>query len=260
MLAIAIAIAIAPALAASSAGGGAPTLPYPSSLAAIGDSWTGPFAAADSWATGTSKAIDSQYLRILAHNPAIRGHAYNLAEAHATSGPQMSDLAFQAGGAIAKHADYVEIALGENDACRGTPVALFTHEFETGLAHLTQALPEAHVFVLSIEDVAGQWRAINADPAGHRALKRGSTLDCSLGAGATKSQLAAVAASITVYNRALRQVCQATPRCKYDNNAVFKMQVTAADFDPSGLQDLSPTGQHALSAVAWHAGYRFGVR
>ena len=151
-----ITIAIALALAATSAGRRAPTLPYPSSLAAIGDSWTGPFAAADSWATGTNKAIDSQYLRILAHNPAIRSHAYNFAEAHAVTGPEMSDLAFQARGAIAKHADYIEIALGENDACSGTPVALFTREFKTGLARLTRALPDAHVFVLSIEDVANQ--------------------------------------------------------------------------------------------------------
>jgi hypothetical protein len=252
------AIAIALTLAAPSAGGGVPTLPYPSALAAIGDSWTGPDAAADSWATGTNKSIDSQYLRILAHNPAIRGHPYNLAEAHAVTGPEMSDLAFQAGGAIAEHADYIEIALGENDACRGTPVALFTREFKTGLARLTRALPDAHVFVLSIEDVANQWRAIDADPAGRRALKTGSTLDCSLGAGATRSQLAAVAAGIAVYNRALRQVCEPLPRCKYDHDAVFRMQFTASDFDPYELQELSPTGQRALSAVAWHAGYRFG--
>src|SRR5262249_43350116 len=81
--ALTLAIALALALAAPSEGRRAPTLPYPGSLAAIGDSWTGPSVAADSWATGTNKAVESQYLRILAHNPAVRGHAYNLAEAHA---------------------------------------------------------------------------------------------------------------------------------------------------------------------------------
>src|SRR5215471_6884563 len=152
---------------------------YPSSFAAIGDSWTAPNVTADSWATGTNRTVDSQYLRILAHNPAIRGHVYNLAEAHAETGPGMSDLAFQARGAIAQHVDYIEIALGENDVCGGTPRSVFSREFKAGLAHLTHALPKAHVFVLSIENVTNQWRAINADPAGHRALASGSTLDCS---------------------------------------------------------------------------------
>jgi hypothetical protein len=253
-LAIALALVAALAVRAAAATDRPDALPYPSSLAAIGDSWTGPYPAADSWATGTNRTVKSQYLRILAHNPAIRGHAYNLAEAHAATGPEMSDLAFQTAGAISRHVDYIEIALGENDACRGTPIALFTREFKTGLTHLTRALPNAHVLVLSIENVANQWRAINADPAGHRALKTGSTLDCSLGGGATQNQLASVAAKIALYNNMLRKVCHATPRCRYDNGAVYSMQFTARDFD---LQELSPTGQRALSAVAWHAGYRF---
>jgi len=236
------------------------TLPYPNSLAAIGDSWTGPGIAADSWATGTNRTVASQYLRILAHNPSIRGHAYNLAEAHAATGPEMSDLAFQAAGAVARHVDYVEIALGENDACRGTPLTVFAREFKSGLAHLMRALPRAHVFVLSIENVAHQWRAINADPAGRRALKTGSTLDCSLGGDATRNQLTGVAAKIAGYNDTLRMVCRATPRCRYDNGAVYRMRFAAADFDPIELQELSPTGQYALSAVAWHAGYHFAAR
>src|SRR5215467_13484359 len=174
---------------------------YPSSFAAIGDSWTAPAVVADSWATGTHKGVDSQYRRILAHNPAIRGHAYNLAEAHAESGPGMSDLAFQAAGAIARHVDYIDIALGENDVCGGTSRSVFAREFKAGLSHLTHALPKAHVFVLSIENLANHWRAINATPAGHRALTSGSTLDCSLGGSATHRQLTRVATKIAAYNR-----------------------------------------------------------
>jgi hypothetical protein len=252
-----LAIALALILAGSSAARKTQTLPYPSSLAAIGDSWTAPNVDADSWATGTNQEVDSQYLRILAHNPAIRGHAYNLAEAHAATGPEMSDLAFQTAGAIARHVDYAEVALGENDVCGGTPLAVFAREFKTGLKHLTRALPNVHVFVLSIEDVANQWRAIDADPAGHEALNTGSTLDCSLGANATDRQLAAVAARISVFNDTLRQVCQAIPRCKYDHGAVYRMRLIASYFDPDQLQELSPTGQRALSALAWRAGFRF---
>ena len=232
-------------------------LRYPRSLAAIGDSWTGPYVASDSWATGTNRTVDSQYLRILARNPSIRRHAYNLAEAHAATGPDMSDLAFQAAAAITRHVDYIEIALGENDACRGTPLSLFTREYKAGLTHLTRALPNAHVFVLSIENVANQWRAINADPAGHKTLAYGSTLDCSLDKSATPSQLTTVAKKIAAYNDILRRICVATRHCRYDNGAVYRMRFTASDFDPIQLQELSPTGQRALSAVAWRAGYHF---
>jgi hypothetical protein len=35
------------------------------------------------------------------------------------------------------------------------------------------------------------------------------------------------------------------------------MRFAAADFDPYQLQELSPAGERALSATAWHAGYRF---
>jgi hypothetical protein len=230
---------------------------YPSSFAAIGDSWAAPSVTADSWATGTNTTVDSQYLRILAHNPAIRGHDYNLAKAHAATGPGMSDLAFQAAGAIAKHVDYITIELGENDVCGGTTKSIFRHEFKAGLSHLTHALPHAHVFVLSIENVANQWRAINADPAGHKALTSGSTLDCSLGGGATQSQLTRVATKIAAYNQILSRVCRSAARCRYDNGAVYRMRFAARYFDPYQLQELAPAGEQALSTTAWNSGYRF---
>jgi len=230
---------------------------YPSSFAAIGDSWTAPSVTADSWATGTHSTIDSQYLRILAHNPAIHGHAYNLAEAHAQTGPGVSDFAFQAAGAIKRRVGYITIELGENDVCGVTPKSAFAREFKAGLSHLTHALPHAHVFVLSIENVANQWRAINASPAGHKALKSGSSLDCLLGGSATQHQLTRVAKKIAAYNDILSKVCRSAARCRYDNGAVYRMRFAAGDFDPYELQELSPAGERALSATAWHAGYRF---
>ena len=257
LVAAGVAVSAVALLAAPSAGGQASALPYPSSLAAIGDSWTGPSVAADSWATGTTKAVESQYLRILAHNPAIREHVYNLAEAHAATGPGVSDLAFQAAGAIARHPGYITIELGENDVCGGTPKSVFAREFKAGLSHLTHALPHAHVFVLSIENVANQWRAINADPAGHKALTSGSSLDCSLGGRATESQLTRVATKIAAFNNILRSICRSAARCRYDNGAVYRMRFVARDFDPYQLQELAPAGERALSATVWNSGYHF---
>ena len=70
------------------------TTGYPSSMAVLGHSnATGedsdpaqPHAVirANSWATGTNPAVNSVYLRILAKNPAIKGHNYNLAQPGAT--------------------------------------------------------------------------------------------------------------------------------------------------------------------------------
>ena len=137
------------------------------------------------------------------------------------------------------------------------PKSAFAREFKAGLSHLTHALPRAHVFVLSIENVASQWRAINASPAGHKALKSGSSLDCLLGGSATQHQLTRVAKKIAAYNDILSNVCRSAARCRYDNGAVYRMRFAAGDFDPYELQELSPAGERALSATAWQAGYRF---
>ena len=71
------AIVLAPVGSAAQRG-----VPYPASMAALGDSLTLAFdasAVAYSWSTGTTRSVQSHYLRILAANPAIKGKAYNLA-------------------------------------------------------------------------------------------------------------------------------------------------------------------------------------
>ena len=88
--------AVAPGAAAtpSAAPLASATPGYPSSMAVLGHSnATGedsdpaqPHAVirANSWATGTNPAVNSIYLRILAKNPAIKGHNFNLAQPSAT--------------------------------------------------------------------------------------------------------------------------------------------------------------------------------
>ena len=86
----------APATKATSAAAplAAATPGYPRSMAVLGHSnATGedsdpaqPHAVirANSWATGTNPAVNSVYLRILANNPAIKSHDFNLAQPSAT--------------------------------------------------------------------------------------------------------------------------------------------------------------------------------
>src|SRR5690242_20518867 len=72
----------------STGGGSSSAEDYPSSMAALGDSITagygscGTFLACsrNSWSTGTAKAVDSHYRRILAKNPKIKGKARNFAK------------------------------------------------------------------------------------------------------------------------------------------------------------------------------------
>jgi hypothetical protein len=150
------------------------------------------------------------------------------------------------------------IALGENDACGGTPLSVFSREFADVLALLTRRLPQAHVIVLSIENVANQWRALEANREDRTALKDGYMLDCSLGGTPTPAKLSSVASDIAAYNDKLQAICRASVRRQYDGGAVYRMRFTARDFSTYDLQHLSIAGQHALSAVAW-TGYRFSA-
>src|SRR5262245_28317234 len=104
LLAAAAATATTAAVVVSSAASAAPQkIPYPSSMAALGDSltlaYTTPNGVADSWTTGTTPVVKSHYLRLLLANPQIKGKAYNLAE----SGATFAEMKAQARKAIARH-------------------------------------------------------------------------------------------------------------------------------------------------------------
>src|SRR6516162_2355523 len=73
---------------------------FPSSMAALGDSITAAYGSClaptscprNSWSTGDGTQVDSQYRRIASANPAMKGHARNLA----VPGARAADLAAQA--------------------------------------------------------------------------------------------------------------------------------------------------------------------
>src|SRR5215208_208087 len=78
---------------------------YPASIASTGDSITRAFETcplpftdclANSWSTGTSTTVNSDYRRILAANPAISGRNYN----GARTGARMVDLNGQVTAAV----------------------------------------------------------------------------------------------------------------------------------------------------------------
>src|SRR6059058_2275961 len=80
---------------------------YPSSIASAGDSITRAFNTCsfpfidcprNSWSTGSSSAVNSHYLRILAANPAISGRNFN----DAKTGARMNALAGQVTTAVSQ--------------------------------------------------------------------------------------------------------------------------------------------------------------
>src|SRR5204863_2450269 len=140
----------------------------PNSMAALGDSITAGVGAClsllgcprDSWATGDGTLVNSHYKRILAANPAIQGHATNLAIPGAT----VADLPDQVTRAVGLRPDYVTILIGANDACRAsigdmTSKAAFQKAFAAALTALKAGLPATRVLVVSIPDIYQVWQA-----------------------------------------------------------------------------------------------------
>src|SRR6266545_2213380 len=78
------------AAAANLVPAGASTVPLPNTMSSTGDSITRGFDANGScvlhdcpqlsWSTGTDASVNSQYSRLLALNPGIAGHEYNVAK------------------------------------------------------------------------------------------------------------------------------------------------------------------------------------
>jgi len=141
---------------------------YPDSMVALGDSITRATLADNSvggvsdgqpehsWATGydSRDGVRSHYERILAEDPTIKGHYWNLAE----SGAKADDLPGQARAAVKTGAEYVVILMGANDVCaeeasRMTTTDAFRYQYEQALETLTDGLPEATIVVAAVPRV-----------------------------------------------------------------------------------------------------------
>ncbi len=113
-------------------------------------------ARANSWATGTNPAVNSIYRRILARNPAINGHTFNVAE----SGSDVNALMRQARSAVSSRPipDLFVIQSVDNDIqCDGTDAqnyAPFAATLQRTLEFINQRAPKAHIFMVS------QWATV----------------------------------------------------------------------------------------------------
>jgi hypothetical protein len=240
---------------------------YPNSIVVLGTSAaTGtasdpahPYrqAPANSWATGTNPAVQSVYSRILAANPAIKGHDVNLSRDEAT----VKDLATQARKAVALRPKpgLVLVEMEGDIECDGkndSRVAQFGTDLGAALGTLTKGLPNAQIFVVSAWGSFPSYvKYLDGLSTGERLKHAGKSL-CQLvespSARVVPSHVAYVKKYVDAYDKQLASVCAQSPRCHYDGGAAQAMATTAADISVD-QNHLTIQGQAKLAAIEWAA-------
>ena len=243
---------------------------YPSSMAVLGHSnATGedsdpaqPHAVirANSWATGTNPAVNSIYLRILAKNPAIRGHNFNLAQPSAT----VDALLMQARQAVTlkpKPSLFLVQIMDADMVCPAThgDYATFRSKLITALGVLARGAPHSRIFVVS------QWGSPTTYRKALRLAQRQQFVAGDQGGGGTgpcafidprgrlvPKEAARLETIIHGYEAQLAAGCKRVPRCTYDRGA-FGRQVDKNEYISEDLNHFSVKGAAAAAAVAWEA-------
>lgn len=265
--AVALAVGPAGATRASSSmrrAGVAVAPPLPTSMAALGDSITEAYDSLGtvalirpepqfSWATGYAgvKIVDSQYLRLLAGNPAIRDHEHN----DSVVGANVSGLAAQVAVAVKQKVKYVTILIGANDLCTNaisamTPVGTFAQTFASDLAALFKGLPAgAHVSVYSIPNLFLLWELFNTNKSAEYAWSFG-ICQSMLSPANTPADRTTVLNREKAFNNALAKACKKYPTCRWDNLAVFNEKLTAGSVSFDYFHP-SLRGQAQLAQITW---------
>jgi hypothetical protein len=241
---------------------------YPSSIVVLGHSGaTGRGsipghglrdAPENSWATGTNPAVKSVYSRILAVNPAIRGHAVNLAQDGAT----VTEFAAQARRAVAltPKPELVLVFIGNDDVkCDGTDQSSypgFRAAFSAALDVLSKGLPNARIFVLSMTAPNASYVKYLEGLDKNARLKHAGKALCQLvdspSGRVVPAHVAYLNKIVTGYDAQLAAACAHVPLCRYDGGVVQRLDVTAADLTPD-QRHLTVEGNAKLAAAEWAA-------
>ncbi|WP_229072261.1 GDSL-type esterase/lipase family protein [Actinoplanes sp. DH11] len=243
-----------------------PATALPSSMAALGDSITAGFGSClafvacsrNSWSTGTGRAVESHYRRILDGNPKIKGRADNFAE----PGAEADALAGQADRAVDAKAQYVTILIGANDACAGrvadmTAVRTFRQEVDRGLSRLKKGLPKTRVLMVSIPDLYRLWQVGRADERAVRVWAEGRICPSMLAdptstARADEQRRRAVRDRIDAYNEQLRKSCKAYgKRCRWDGGRAHQVRFTLDLVNEVDYFHPNVEGQNELADVVY---------
>jgi len=189
----------------------------------------------NSWSTGTNPAVRSEYQRLVAAHPALRGHQAN----YSVTGATVSDLARQARLAVAQRAQLVTIEIGTNDVCAPTwadvtSLPAFRAQFSRAMAILARSPAHPVIQVVSIPNVYRIWQLFHDDP--NAQLRWSAAQVCQpLLANPTSTEVGdvvrrlVVVAQVISYNLIEADVCAHTPRCVTDAGAAFAWEFSSAD-------------------------------
>jgi hypothetical protein len=256
----------APSAATASAAAAQPSAKYPNAIAVLGHSGATGFdsdpnqpgrdAKGNSWATGDNPAVDSIYLRLLALNPAIRGHNVNAA----VSGSDVDNLASQADEALDSQPvpDLFLIQSVDNDIqCDGTDpqnYGPFAATLTDVLGKLTTAAPNAKILIVSSPwATVDNYGKVAAQLDGPRAHNSGTGI-CDLfdPSGKPVPAHCRTLEGITLhYLGELKSVCGEFPACQYDNDALYHMPITTADITSSDGAHLTLSGLRKQADLEW---------
>jgi hypothetical protein len=250
-----------------------PTPGYPGSVVILGDSrGTGDDSdpnrpntdvPSNDWATGTNRAVDSVYLRLLARDPAIKGHNYNLAQ----DGTNVHALAHNQAPRAVKLTPAPQLFListGGNDIttcpAHAAAVKAYGATLAKALSVLASGAPQSHTFIVS------QWGSpatyAKALPTPDRQQVRGNTpASCTFFDSKGRvipKKIAQLEATIHSYDAEAQAVCARFSRCRYDGGA-FGRVVDRLSYFSENLSELSIAGHAKAAAVAWAAMQRTGI-
>jgi hypothetical protein len=240
---------------------------YPSSIAVLAHSGAtgensdpgrpGEEVRANSWATGTNPGVDSVYLRILAANPAIKGHKVNLAHGSAT----VQDLVLMSRQIVAMKSKPQLVLIQIMDADMVCPAAKrdytgFRSTFLSALKILARGAPNSRFFVVSQFGSPSNWRMLS--PAERRSI--GGTGPCAFLSPAGRvvpKELTRLERIIHGYEAQLKAACKLVRQCR--DGGAFGRIIDKREYWSSDLNHFSVKGHAKAAAVAWAALKRAGL-
>jgi lysophospholipase L1-like esterase len=239
---------------------------YPNSISATGDSITRAFNTCspafrdcpeNSWATGTNRAVNSFYERIVAGNAAARGNLFN----DARSGARMRHLPEQVRRSIEHRVDYVVIEMGANDVCTSseatmTSVASFEREFDRAIRDLRERLPGARISVGSIPNVYHLWNLLKENRSATSTWNLLRICQSMLANPTSRSRedeerRLRVQRREVEFNRVLETICAAYEQCRYDRDTGYNYRFRAEEVSTNDYFHPSLTGQATIAEIEW---------
>lgn len=239
---------------------------YPNSMAATGDSITRAFNTCsfpftdcpqNSWATGTERAVNSFYLRILERNAGIREHLHN----DAVSGAKMAELPGQVNNAVSQAVEYLVVEMGANDVCTSeegtmTSVASFRSNFEAAMRTVTERLPSTKISVGSIPNVYWLWSLLHTNSS---AVSTWNTLGIcqSMLRNPTSTSREDEERRLRVqrreveFNGVLAEVCALYTTCQYDRGTGYEYRFEAGEVGTRDYFHPSQRGQATIARIEW---------